>query len=89
MKMAIEPAPDGRTFLFRADTHDQHVRPAPESKEYAMFCELMKMNQQMASAIETAWSAAGVPTFKDYLRHDLESRRTAAGYRDHADSARG
>lgn len=78
MKMVIEPSPDGRSQLFRADTHDRHVRPAPESKEYAMFCQLMEMNQQLASAIETAWSIAGVPTFKDYLRRDLAARQIEA-----------
>ena len=41
MKLVIEPTPDRAGFMFRADTHDKHIRPAPESKEYAMFTELM------------------------------------------------
>jgi len=27
MKLAIERAPDGQSFLFRADSHDRHVCP--------------------------------------------------------------
>src|SRR5688500_15069207 len=74
MKLVIEPSPDGRSHLFRADTHDQHVRPAPESKEHAMFCQLMDANQKFAQAIDDGWAKAGVPTFKEYLRRDLERR---------------
>src|SRR4051812_9270420 len=29
MKLVIERSPDGHGHLFRADTHDRHVRPAP------------------------------------------------------------
>jgi hypothetical protein len=78
MKLVIERAPDGSGFLFRADTHDRHIRPAPESREYKAFCELMSMNQKTAEAIEAQWSKLGVPTFKHYLRLDL-ARRASAG----------
>jgi len=32
MKLAIERSPDGRTHLFRADTHDKHIQPKPGSR---------------------------------------------------------
>jgi hypothetical protein len=84
MKLVVERSPDGKTFLFRADTHDRHIRPAPESREYKAFCELMQMNQKSAEAVEVEWAKRGVPTFKEYLRRDLERR--AAGTNANAQS---
>ena len=77
MKLVIEPRPDGTGYLYRADTHDQHVCPKPDSREYAMFCQLMEQNRTIATAIEHAWTDRGVPTFKSYLQEDL-ARRTAS-----------
>src|SRR5581483_8657463 len=42
MKLAIELAPDDKSFLFRVDTHDRHVCPPEKSPEYAQFCRLME-----------------------------------------------
>ena len=78
MKMVIERAPDGRRCLFRADTHDRHIQPAPGSREYDAFRQLMEQNQSVAGQIEAAWESQGVPTFKSYLREDLERRRRQA-----------
>ena len=74
MKLTIERSPDGQSFLFRADTHDRHCRPAAGSRECAAFEQLMEANQQIAQAIETAWADQNVPTFKTYLREDLAKR---------------
>jgi len=74
MKLSIDPRPDGRGYLFRADTHDRHVQPPPHSKEYAAFCELMENNQKLAAAIEAAWAEEQLPTFKTFLRDDLARR---------------
>ena len=76
MKLVIERRPDGKGFLFRADAHDRHCCPAPSSREYPMFCALMEQNQTISQSIEAAWDAAGIPTFKSYLRDDLDRRRT-------------
>jgi hypothetical protein len=78
MKMVIDRAPDGRGFLFRADTHDNHVRPKPGSRDEKPFLELMEKNRQVAEAIEAAWEQEGLPTFKKFLRDDLERRKAAA-----------
>jgi len=78
MKLVIEPTPDALGYMFRADTHDKHIRPAPGSKEYAMFAELMAHNQKLAEQIESAWEQAGLPTFKQYLRNDLARRAAGA-----------
>jgi hypothetical protein len=74
MKLVIEPTPAGQSYMFRADTHDKHIRPAPASKEYAMFVQLMENNQKLSEAIDAAWEQAGLPTFKKYLREDLARR---------------
>lgn len=78
MKLAIEQAPDGQGYLFHANTHDQHCCPAPQSRDYAPFCQLMEANQKMAQTIETQWEAQRLPTFKTFLKADL-ARRKAAG----------
>jgi hypothetical protein len=74
MKLVIESTPDRISHMFRADTHDKHIRPAPDSKEYALFCQLMEDNQKLAEAIESEWEKLGLPTFKQYLRKDLARR---------------
>jgi hypothetical protein len=75
MKLVIEVAPDQQTSLFRADTHDRHIHVAPESREYTAFCEMMGKNQTLASRIEADWEAAGLATFKSFLRQDLARRQ--------------
>lgn len=77
MKLVIERAPDGRGHLFRADTHDRHIRPRPGSAEAGPFQALLEFNQQTAEKIEAAWAEADLATFKTYLRDDL-ARRAAA-----------
>jgi hypothetical protein len=77
MKLVIDRAPDGRGHLMRADTHDAHCRPAPGSRDYAAFVQLMDRNRVVAEAIESEWEAQGVPTFKAFLRDDLARRKAA------------
>jgi len=77
MKLAMVRSPDGHSFLFTADTHDRHCCPAPASREYGSFCQLMEANQKLASSIEAAWGEVNLPTFKTYLRDDLERRKHA------------
>jgi hypothetical protein len=81
MKLVIERSPDGAGYLLRADTHDRHCCPAPESKEYAIFCQLMESNRAIADDVEHAWVDAGLPTFKEYLRQDLARRRSKSSLR--------
>jgi hypothetical protein len=79
MKLVLEPAPSAPdVWLFRADTHDRHLCPATDHPEYAAFLALREKNQAVADAIDLAWAKAGVPTFKTFLREDLERRKRAA-----------
>lgn len=78
MKLMVERSPDGHGYLLRADTHDAHIQPRPGSREQAAFAGLMRENRAVADAIEARWEQAGLPTFKKFLRDDLERRRAAA-----------
>ena len=78
MKLVIEPAPGCGGHTFRADTHDKHIRPAPQSKEYEAFRQLMEKNQKLSEVIESEWERANLPTFKQYLRDDLARRAANA-----------
>jgi hypothetical protein len=81
MKLLIEPSPDQQGYLFKADTHDRHIAVAPGSKEYDSFRQLMRDNQRLAEQIETAWAERQLPTFKEYLRRDLQRRAANAASR--------
>jgi hypothetical protein len=80
MKLTIERSPDKSGFLFRADSHDSHCCPAPESREHGEFCALMDRNQKIAQAIEAAWAEEHLPTFKTFLRDDLAKRKANASH---------
>ena len=77
MKLAVERSPDGKAYLFRADTHDAHACPPADRPEYVEFREMMERNQVIASAVEEAWAAEGLTTFKLYLQQDLARRKVA------------
>ena len=74
MKLVISRAPGGTGHLFKADTHDKHIRPPAGSKDEAAFRALMEFNERVAQAIEAEWEAAGLRTFKVFLKEDLERR---------------
>jgi hypothetical protein len=75
MKLAVELAPDGNSFLFKADTHDRHICPPETNPEYLLFMNLRKENSLVGESIDAAWETAGLPTFKSYLRDDLARRQ--------------
>ena len=70
MRMIIERSPDGRGYVFRADTHDHHCVPAAKSRDYAPFCRLMERNEELSQRIEAAWDALGIATFRGSRRAD-------------------
>jgi hypothetical protein len=78
MKFIIERSPDGQGYLLRADTHDAHIQPRAGSREQAAFAELVRQNRTVADAVEGRWEQLGLPTFKKFLRDDLDRRRAAA-----------
>jgi hypothetical protein len=75
MKFIIDRSPDGLGYLLRADTHDAHIQPKGASRDTGAFAELMKINRTIADAIEGKWEQMSLPTFKKFLRDDLERRK--------------
>jgi hypothetical protein len=41
--------------------------------------DLREKNQKVVEAVESAWAAAGIPTFKTYLQADLNRRAGQSG----------
>ena len=90
MKLVIDPCPHaaarpagsstcrGYDFLLRADAHDQHLHAPAGSPDAAWLASVRQSNKELVEKIEAAWSAAGLPTFKDYLRHQLAARKGVA-----------
>ena len=79
MKLVLEESPDGSGYLFRADAHDRHLFASPGSPDAAGLEQVRRANAQIIEQIERNWVADGVPTFRAYLRRQVESRRRQAG----------
>ncbi len=75
MKLVIERLPTRGAWFFLADTHDRHVCPAPGDPEHGAFTALMARNRAVAAAIEEAWRAQGIETFRGFLEDELARRR--------------
>jgi hypothetical protein len=90
MKLVIDPCPRaaartaasstcrGYDFLLRVDAHDQHLHAPAGSPDADWLASIRQRNQELVEKIEAAWSAEGLPTFKDYLRFQLAARKQAA-----------
>jgi len=75
MKLMVEASPGGTGYLFRADAHDMHLHAPEGSADAGPLAALRAQNKVLTEAIEAAWTAAGLPTFRSYLRGELEKRR--------------
>ncbi len=75
MKISLMPSPDGTGYLYFADAHDSHLHAPTDSPDYPLLVSLRKSNSALASAIEKAWTAEGLPTFLGFLRNSLNARR--------------
>jgi hypothetical protein len=82
MKLVMDPAPEtleaycGRVdYIFRVDSHDRHLHAPPGSPDAAWLTAVRLSNKDLGEKIETAWAAAGLPTFKEFLRRQLEARK--------------
>lgn len=74
MKLVIEPNPSGG-YLLRADAHDTHLHAPPGSPDEKFLATLRMMNKDLTEKIEADWVGAGLPTFRHYLREQLEKRK--------------
>lgn len=80
MKLVVEPAPGNATpttYLLRVDAHDRHLHAPAGSPDAAWLSSIRTSNKDLSERIEAAWSAAHLPTFKDFLRQQLLGRKAA------------
>ena len=80
MKLVVEPAvceADEAVvgLFFRVDSHDRHLHAPPDSPDAAWLSAVRASNKALTDQIESAWSAADIPTFKDFLRRQLAARK--------------
>lgn len=76
MKLVIEPNPSGG-YLLRADAHDTHLHAPPGSPDEKFLTAIRLANKELTEKIEAEWVRAGLPTFRQYLREQLEKRKQA------------
>jgi len=84
MKLMIEPAPcatpeTAKSYLLRVDSHDRHLHAPAGSPDAEWLATIRASNKELTEKIEAAWSGAGLPTFKDFLRKQLEMRKAQRG----------
>ena len=80
MKLVLDPVPAGGNchgfgFLLRVDAHDLHLHATPGTPDAAWLAAIRQSNKELSERIESEWAAAGLPTFKEYLRKQLEARK--------------
>ena len=81
MKLVLDPIPlpgGGRSeesFLLRVDTHDRHLHAAPGSPDAAWLASVRASNKDLTEKIERAWCEADLPTFKAFLKKQLQNQR--------------
>ena len=70
MKFVVEEYLVAEEYFFAVDTHDD-LRITPDMPDYAGWCELCVFNRELKAEIESAWRAAGLPTY-EHLRELME-----------------
>ena len=82
MKLIVERCGDSTCdsgAMLRVDTHDKHLHAPPGSPDAEWLQKLRDSNKALTEKIEGAWMAAGLPTFKGFLRAQLEARKRRSG----------
>ena len=64
MKLVLEENILRNEYAFGVDTHDD-MRISPENPDYERFNQIRAHNRHLATRIEQAWQAAGIPTVSD------------------------
>jgi len=74
MKLQVQTWPNRAGFLLSVNTHDQVLALDPGAADADAFRSLQAENQRLKEAIESAWDAAGLPTFLRYLRDYIQAQ---------------
>lgn len=76
MKLMVEACPGGGDgYVLRADAHDSHLHAPEGSPDAGPLAMLRASNKEITEKIEARWAEAGLPTFREYLRKEVERRR--------------
>jgi hypothetical protein len=75
MKLIVEFCGGGGKPMFRVDAHDMHLHAAAGSPDAEWLAKVRSSNKSLSEKIESAWIAANLPTFKGFLRQQLEERK--------------
>jgi hypothetical protein len=88
MKLVVDPAPADTAqgtaaptdeFILRVDSHDRHLHAPAGSPDAAWLAAVRTSNKDLGERIEAAWGAAGLPTFKEFLRRRIQQRKNKGG----------
>jgi hypothetical protein len=72
MKLGLDRVSETDQWIFTVDTHDKHFAALVQSSEQEQYRQLRAWNERVKSEVESAWAAAGLPTFEQYLRGYLD-----------------
>ncbi|MDD4890829.1 MAG: hypothetical protein PHU85_12985 [Phycisphaerae bacterium] len=75
MKFRLVRAPTEDVFLFMVDSHDSMVMAHARPQDQPLVRELNRRNAEVARAITAAWTEAGLPTERSWLRRRIEQGR--------------
>jgi len=75
MKLGICRVAATDDYVLRVDTHDKMFAAMVQEKENAEYAALIERNRKLQNEIERAWSEAGLATFENYLRGQLEQQK--------------
>ena len=75
MKLGLDRVSGTDEFVLVVDTHDKHFAALIQGTEQDQYKALVDRNAGVKEAIESAWAAAGLPTFQGYLRERLKSMK--------------
>jgi hypothetical protein len=78
MKLIVEFCGSSKQAMFRVDAHDMHLHAKPGSPDEEWLSKVRGSNKALSEKIEAAWIGAGLPTFKGFLRKQLEERKKRA-----------
>ena len=79
MKLRLSRPPADPDYLFLVDSHDGFLTAPPDSADRAALEQLKRHNAALAETIAAAWTQAGLPTERNYLRRKIRQARERKG----------
>jgi hypothetical protein len=74
LKMEVRPYTNHAGFVFGVNTHDQFISPDAKMPDADRWREVVRRNRELKQAVERAWAAANLPTFRTAMQEDLDSK---------------